>query len=67
MKPLYLKLFISLFVLLIGFDSTAQSSSTLADGDPPSTPIDSQMIGLAIAGIMFALYFFNSKKVVHTK
>lgn len=56
-----------MFVLLIGFDSTAQSSGALADGDPPSAPIDSQMIWLAIAGIMFALYFFNSKKVVHTK
>lgn len=63
MKPLLLKLYVSLFVLLIGFDSTAQSSGVLADGDPPSAPIDSQMIWLAIVGIVFAFYFFNHQKV----
>ncbi|WP_159779078.1 hypothetical protein [Flavobacterium sp. 9AF] len=32
-----------------------------ADDDPPAAPINSQLIWLSIAGILFALYAFNNK------
>jgi hypothetical protein len=47
-------------VFLFNFVAVAQTEDTPED---PETPINTQIIWLAIAGIAFAVYFFSKKRI----
>lgn len=67
MKNNLLKVYLTVFITLLSFLATAQPVDPPADPDPLPAPIDSQIIWLAVAGIVFAFYILNKKKVSLTK
>ena len=67
MKNNLLKVYLTVFTTFISFLATAQPVDPPADPDPLPAPIDSQIIWLAVVGIIFAYYILNKKKVSLTK
>ena len=66
MKNIF-KLYFLSFFLLSDFVVFAQPGDDDGGGglegdDTPAAPIDGKLIWLAIAGILFSLYYFKSKK-----
>ena len=66
MKNLY-KLYILAFVLLSDVMLFAQpgdddGTGGLEGGDPPAAPINGKLIWLALVGIVFVFYYFNTKR-----
>jgi hypothetical protein len=66
MKNLY-KLYILVFVLLSDLMLFAQpgdddGSGGLEGEDTPAAPINGKLIWLALVGIVFAFYYFNTKR-----
>jgi len=66
MKNLY-KLYILAFVLLSDLMLFAQpgdddGSGGLEGEDPPAAPINGKLIWLALVGIVFVFYYFNTKR-----
>ncbi|CCG53987.1 Hypothetical transmembrane protein [Flavobacterium indicum GPTSA100-9 = DSM 17447] len=67
MKNNLLKLYLSVFLTFISFLASAQPVDPPADPDPPAAPIDTNLVILAIAGIVFAYYILKSKKLYFIK
>ena len=67
MKNNLLKGYMTVFITFMSFLATAQPVDPPADPDPLPAPIDSQIIWLAVVGIIFAYYILNKKKVSLTK
>ena len=68
MKNNLLKAYLTVFISFISFLASAQTPvNPPADPDPLPAPIDSQIIWLAVVGIIFAYYILNKKKVSLTK
>lgn len=68
MKNNLLKAYLTVFISFISFLASAQTPvDPPADPDPLPAPIDSQIIWLAVVGIIFAYYILNKKKVSLTK
>lgn len=68
MKNNLLKAYLTVFITFISFLASAQTPvDPPADPDPLPAPIDSQIIWLAVVGIIFAYYILNKKKVSLTK
>lgn len=67
MKNNLLKAYMIVFLTFISFLASAQPVDPPADPDPLPAPIDSQIIWLAVAGVAFAYYILNKKKVSFTK
>ena len=64
MKNNLLKAYLTVFISFISFLASAQTPvDPPADPDPLPAPIDSQIIWLAVVGIIFAYYILNKKKV----
>ena len=64
MKNNLLKAYLTVFITFISFLASAQTPvDPPADPDPLPAPIDSQIIWLAVVGIIFAYYILNKKKV----
>ena len=66
MKKFY-TLYLFLFVLFSDFIMFAQPGEDgegggLEGNDPPAAPINGKLLWLAILGILFSFYYFNSKK-----
>ena len=63
MKNNLLKFVMFAFVMATNFAAFAQPSDEggVEEGDP-STPINSQLIWLAIAGITFAVFYFANRQ-----
>lgn len=62
-----LKFYILIFVLMSDFVLFAQPGDDdggggLEDGDPQPAPINSQLILLAIVGVLFVIYTFRKQK-----
>ena len=57
----------TVFITFMSFLATAQPVDPPADPDPLPAPIDSQIIWLAVVGIIFTYYILNKKKVSLTK
>ena len=66
MKNRFLKIYILIFTLLSSFITFATPQEDPTDPiEDPETPINSKVLWLAIAGIVFAIYYFrknNSRK-----
>ena len=68
MKNNLLKAYLTVFITFISFLASAQTPvDPPADPDPLPAPIDSQIMWLAVVGIIFAYYILNKKKVSLTK
>ena len=67
MKNNLLKAPLTVFITFLSFLASAQPVDPPADPDPLPAPIDSQIIWLAVVGIIFAYYILNKKKVSLTK
>lgn len=67
MKNNLLKAYLTVFITLISFLSSAQPVDPPADPDPLPAPIDNQIIWLVVIGIVFAYYIINKKKTSLTK
>ncbi|WP_130736878.1 hypothetical protein [Flavobacterium sp. J27] len=60
MKSKFFTAFLTLLMCLYGFVGFAQVDPP-ADDDPPSAPINSKLIWLGTAGVLFAIFFFKRK------
>ena len=67
MKNNLLKAPLTVFITFLSFLASAQPVDPPADPDPLPAPINSQIIWLAVVGIIFAYYILNKKKVSLTK
>ena len=67
MKNNLLKAYLAVFITSTSFLASAQPVDPPADPDPLPAPINSQIIWLAVVGIIFAYYILNKKKVSLTK
>ena len=67
MKNNLLKAPLTVFITFLSFLASAQPVDPPADPDPLPAPIDSQIMWLAVVGIIFAYYILNKKKVSLTK
>ena len=60
MKSNLLKLYATLMMAFISFLSYAQLDPPAAD-DPPPAPINTKLIWLAVAGIIFVYFYFRKQ------
>ena len=60
MKSNLLKLYATLMMAFISFLSYAQLDPP-ADDDPPPAPINTKLIWLAVAGIIFVYFYFRKQ------
>ena len=68
MKNNLLKAYLTVFISFISFLASAQTPvDPPADPDPLPAPIDSQIIWLAVVGIIFAYYILKEIVVSLTK
>lgn len=67
MKNNLLKIYLTVFIALISFLSSAQPVDPPADPDPLPAPIDNKIIWLVVVGIVFAYYIINKSKTSLTK
>lgn len=69
MKNKLFRLYILSFFILTNFMAFAQpnddsADGTLEGGDPAPVPVNTKLIYLAIAGLLFALYTYRRNKKV---
>ncbi len=62
MKSNLLKIYATLMLALVSFLSFAQPVDPPADEDPPASPINTQLIWLAVIGIVFAFFYLKNQK-----
>jgi hypothetical protein len=65
MKFLNFKFLATVFIAFISFLSSAQPIDPPADNDPPGTPINMQLIWLAVVGVAFMFYFLKNRKIAN--
>ncbi|UGS24288.1 hypothetical protein [Flavobacterium channae] len=61
MKSNLFKLYATLIMAFISFLSNAQPVDPPVDSDPPPAPINTKLVWLAVAGIIFAYFYFRKQ------
>ncbi|HBD27381.1 MULTISPECIES: hypothetical protein [unclassified Flavobacterium] len=61
MKSNLFKLYATLMMAFVSFLSFADPIDPPADDDPPPAPINTKLIWLAVAGIIFVYFYFRKQ------
>jgi len=61
MKSNLFKLYATLMMAFVSFLSFADPIDPPADDDPPASPINTKLIWLAVAGIVFVYFYFRKQ------
>ena len=62
MKSNLFKIYATFMMALISFLSVAQPVDPPADDDPPPSPINTNLIWLAVIGISFPFFYLKNQK-----